>query len=333
MSAKSVGGRFVRRIAEKIHVAGPEDSSDSWDAIQLARHQDRPYPLDYLSRLCTDFEEIHGDRSFGDDPAIVAGIGRYNDEPVAFIGEQKGRDTQERTYRNFGMPSPEGYRKALRLMELATKLDIPLVTLIDTPGAFPGAGAEQRGQGGAIARSIAAMVRIPVPTVAVIVGEGSSGGALAIGVADRVLIMANGTYSVISPEGGAAILWRDAGKARLAAAAFKPTAATCYRHGIVDAVVPEPKGGAHKDHDEAARLLDQYLQRQFRDLRALPAADRLRQRRERFRRLGAFREFAIGDPAAVASGRVDSSTGAQTTPRAPNADQNGNGPGHSSSSR
>lgn len=325
MSAKSVGGRFVRRIADRIQGA-PEETSSSWDAVQLARHQDRPYPLDYIERLCTDFEELHGDRAFGDDPAIVCGIGRYNDEPVAFIGEQKGRDTQERTFRNFGMPSPEGYRKAMRVMALAEKLEVPLVTLIDTPGAFPGAGAEQRGQGGAIARSIAAMVRIPVPTVAVIVGEGSSGGALAIGVADRVLMLANSTYSVISPEGGAAILWRDAGKARLAAGAFRPTASTCYRHGIVDAVIPEPKGGAHKDHDEAARLLDQYLQRQFKDLRAVPTSDRLRQRRDRFRRLGVYREFAIGDPAAVAAGRVDLATGGtQEAPRPLGVDSTPNG--------
>lgn len=305
-SAKSIGGRFVKRIADKLHHQ-PDQVSDSWDAIQLARHQERPYPLDYLSRFCQDFEEIHGDRLLRDDPAIVAGIGRFHNEPVAFIGEQKGRDTHDRQYRNFGMPSPEGYRKAMRVMEIATKLDIPLVTLIDTPGAFPGAGAEERGQGGAIARSIAEMVRIPVPTVAVIIGEGSSGGALAIGVADRVLIMENGTYSVISPEGGSAILWRDAGKARLAAAAFRPTAATCYRFGVVDAVVPEPEGGAHKDYDEAARLLDQYLQRQLKELRALPRADRLRGRRERFRKLGAHREFAIGDPSAVVSGRVEMS--------------------------
>jgi len=325
VNPRSVGGRFVRRIADRIQGA-PEETSSSWDAVQTARHQDRPYPLDYITRLCTDFEELHGDRAFGDDPAIVCGVGRYHDEPVAFIGEQKGRDTQERTFRNFGMPSPEGYRKALRVMALAEKLDIPLVTLIDTPGAFPGAGAEQRGQGGAIARSIAAMVRISVPTVAVIVGEGSSGGALAIGVADRVLMFSGSTYSVISPEGGAAILWRDAGKARLAAGAFKPTAATCYRFGIVDAVVPEPKGGAQRDHDEAARLLDQYLQRQFRDLRAIPTPDRLRQRRERFRRLGAHREFAIGDPAAVASGRVELATGgAQESPRQISGDGSQNG--------
>lgn len=303
--AKSIGGRFVKRITEKFHPGASSATSDSWDAIQLARHQDRPYPIDYIERLCDEFEEVHGDRLLRDDPAIVCGIGRYNGGPVAFIGEQKGRDTSDRQYRNFGMPSPEGYRKAMRVMEIARKLDIPIITLIDTPGAFPGAGAEERGQGGAIARSIAEMVRIRVPTVAVIIGEGSSGGALAIGVADRVLIMENGTYSVISPEGGSAILWRDAGKARLAAAAFRPTAATCYRFGVVDAVVPEPEGGAHLDHDAAARLLDQYLARQLKELAAIPREDRLRQRRERFRKLGAHREYAIGDPAAVASGRVE----------------------------
>lgn len=313
-TSKSIGGKFVRRIRDTLHRA-PEESSESWDAIQLARHADRPYPLDYVARICTDFEELHGDRFHGDDPAIVAGIGRFHNEPIAIIGEQKGRDTNDRTYRNFGMPSPEGYRKGMRVMDLAVKLRIPVLTLIDTPGAFPGSQAEIRGQGGAIARSIAAMVRIPVPTVAVIIGEGSSGGALAIGVADRVLMLENSTYSVISPEGGAAILWRDATKARLAAAAFRPTAATCYRFGIVDAVVPEPKGGAHTDHDEAARLLDQYVQRQLKELRSVPQADRLRQRRLRFRRLGAHREYAIGDPAAVASGRVQS--GAPTTEAGP----------------
>ncbi len=305
MSSRSAGGRFVRRIAGRLAPGAP-GPSESWDQVQLARHQERPYPLDHIRRICTEFEEIHGDRYFGDDPAIVAGIGRFNDEPLAIIGEQKGRDTQERTFRNFGMPSPEGYRKAMRVMDLAVKLRVPLLTLIDTPGAFPGSGAEDRGQGGAIARSIAAMVRIPVPTVAVIVGEGSSGGALAIGVADRVLMFENATYSVISPEGGAAILWRDASKARLAAEAFQPTAATCYRFGIVDAVIPEPEGGAHADHDAAAQQLSQYVERHLRELRSMDDRDRLRQRRLRFRRLGAHREYAIGDPAAVASGRVES---------------------------
>ncbi len=311
---KTIGGRFVRRIKDRLQPEA-DGASESWDAIQLARHAERPYPLDYIARICSDFEELHGDRYHGDDPAIVAGIGRFDNGPIAIIGEQKGRDTQERTHRNFGMPSPEGYRKAMRVMDLAVKLRVPVLTLIDTPGAFPGSEAEIRGQGGAIARSIAAMVRIPVPTVAVVIGEGSSGGALAIGVADRVLMLENATYSVISPEGGAAILWRDATKARLAAAAFKPTAATCYRFGIVDAVVPEPKGGAHTDYDEAARLLGHYVQRQLRELRGMTQSERLRQRRLRFRRLGAHREYAIGDPAAVASGRVRSGAPTGDAPR------------------
>lgn len=282
-------GRFVRRIADRLHVAD-QGTGDIWDAIQLARHQDRPYPLDYIARLMPDFEELHGDRLRGDDPAIVAGVGRYNGAPLAIIGQQKGRDAQDRAYRNFGMPSPEGYRKGMRLMEMCDRLGIPLVTLIDTPGAFPGAGAEERGQGGAIARSMMMMLGLRVPTVAVVIGEGSSGGALALGVADRVVMLENATYSVISPEGASAILWRDAGKAKLAAAAFKPTAANCYRWGVADAVVPEPEGGAQVDHDEAARLLDGYLTRTIRELQALSSAERRRLRRERFRRLGAVRE-------------------------------------------
>jgi acetyl-CoA carboxylase carboxyl transferase alpha subunit len=295
------GPRFVRRITERLH--GPEAvDGDVWDAIQLARHQDRPYPLDYISRLMPDFEELHGDRANGDDAAIVAGVGRFNGEPLAVIGQQKGRDAQDRAYRNFGMASPEGYRKGMRVMELADKLGIPLVTLIDTPGAFPGAGAEERGQGGAIARSMMTMLRMRTPTVAVVIGEGSSGGALALGVADRVVMLENATYSVISPEGAAAILWRDAGKARLAAAAFKPTAANCYRWGVADAVVPEPGGGAHADHDEAARMLEGYLQRTLRELRAVPAAERRRLRRERFRRLGAVRELPPGTAALLSQG-------------------------------
>ncbi|MFN8109041.1 MAG: acetyl-CoA carboxylase carboxyltransferase subunit alpha [Thermoleophilia bacterium] len=290
----------MRRITDRF-VPVESDGGNIWEAIQLARHQDRPYPLDYIARLMPEFEELHGDRLQGDDPAIVAGIGRYHDRPVAIIGHQKGRDAKDRAYRNFGMPQPEGYRKGMRLMELAAKLQIPLITLIDTPGAFPGAGAEERGQGGAIARSMLMMLRHPAPTVAVIIGEGSSGGALAVGVADRVVMLENSTYSVISPEGGAAILWRDAGKAKLAATAFKPTAANCYRWGVADAVVPEPEGGAHNDHDEAARLLDGYLSRTLRELGAMAPADRRRARRERFRRLGAQRELATGGT-ALASG-------------------------------
>jgi acetyl-CoA carboxylase carboxyl transferase subunit alpha len=298
------GGRFVRRLAHRL-TGQPETSSAIWETIELARHQDRPYPLDYIERLWPDFEELHGDRLYGDDPAIVAGIGRGAGGPVAVIGHQKGRDTAERTYRNFGMPGPEGYRKAMRVMALADKLDLPVITLIDTPGAFPGAGAEERGQGGAIARSMQTMLRLRVPAVAVVIGEGSSGGALALGVADRVIMLENSTYSVISPEGGAAILWRDAAKAREAASAFQPTAANCYRWGIADAVVPEPPGGAHRDPDEAARLLGGYLGRALRDLRAQPPGERRRLRRDRYRRIGAYREFPAGDPAAIAAGRVD----------------------------
>lgn len=297
------GGRFVRRIAHRLGGQAPESGAEIWETIQLARHQDRPYPLDYISRLFPEFEELHGDRLYGDDPAIVAGIGRGTDGPVVVIGHQKGRDTTERTYRNFGMPGPEGYRKGMRVMALAEKMNLPVITLIDTPGAFPGSGAEERGQGGAIARSMQTMLRLRVPSIAVVIGEGSSGGALALGVTDRVLMLENSTYSVISPEGGAAILWRDAGKAREAATAFQPTAANCYRWGIADVVVPEPAGGAHRDHDEAAVLLGRYLSRVMRELQALSPADRRRQRRDRFRRIGAMREVAAGDPTAMAAGR------------------------------
>lgn len=298
------GGRFVRRLAHRLGGA-PESDSAIWETIQLARHQDRPYPLDYIARLFPAFEELHGDRLYGDDPAIVAGIGRGADGPVVVIGHQKGRDTAERTHRNFGMPGPEGYRKAMRVMDLAQKLDLPVITLIDTPGAFPGSGAEERGQGGAIARSMQAMLRLRVPSIAVVIGEGSSGGALALGVTDRVMMLENSTYSVISPEGGAAILWRDAAKARDAAMAFQPTAANCYRWGIADVVVPEPAGGAHRDHDEAARLLGGYISRALRDLQSLSPGDRRRLRRDRYRRIGAYREVATGDPTAMAAGRSE----------------------------
>ncbi|MGD9696679.1 MAG: acetyl-CoA carboxylase carboxyltransferase subunit alpha [Thermoleophilia bacterium] len=296
------GGRFVRRLAHRI-TGQQESSSEIWDTIQLARHQDRPYTLDYIARLWPDFEELHGDRLYGDDPAIVAGIGRGPDGPAVIVGHQKGRDTAERTHRNFGMPNPEGYRKSMRVMELADKLDLPVITLIDTPGAFPGSGGEVRGQGGAIARSMQTMLRLRVPAIAVVIGEGSSGGALALGVADRVIMLENATYSVISPEGGSAILWRDAAKAKQAATAFQPTAANCYRWGIADAVVPEPPGGAHRDHDEAARLLAGYLSRALRDLRTLGAAERRRLRRERFRRMGSHREVAVANPTDLAAGR------------------------------
>ncbi|MFM9018340.1 MAG: acetyl-CoA carboxylase carboxyltransferase subunit alpha [Actinomycetota bacterium] len=304
MTDRKQGGRF-RKVTDKVRRAPEAQDEDLWERVQLARHAERPYTLDYINRLCSDFEELHGDRYFSDDAALVAGFGRYHDTPVAFIGQQKGRDTNERTYRNCGMAGPEGYRKAMRVMEIANRLGVPVVTLIDTPGAFPGASAEERGQGGAISRSIQMMWRLDVPTVAVIIGEGSSGGALGLGVADRVLMLENSTYSVISPEGASAILWRDASKAKLAAQAFKPTAANCYRWGVVDAVVPEPEGGAHTDPEQAAEIVDQYLSRTLAELGAMPTADRRRARRERFRKLGPLR-----DP----EGGMGMATGRETPP-------------------
>lgn len=295
----------MRRLGNALSPSEPQSEEQIWEIVQLARHQDRPYPLDYIARLCSDFEELRGDRLYGDDAAIVAGVARYHDEPIVVIGQQKGRDTQERTYRNFGMPGPEGYRKAMRVMAFAEKIGAPVVTLIDTPGAFPGADAEERGQGGAIAASIRTMLRLSVPSVAIVIGEGSSGGALAIGAADRVMMLENSTYSVISPEGASAILWRDAAKSKLAAAAFQPTAANCYRWGIIESVIPEPEGGAHRDHDEAAKLLDRYLIRAIRELREIPDLARRRQRHARFRRIGSHRELALADGASVVAGRIE----------------------------
>ncbi len=308
MSANPDAPGFVRRITEKLGRA-PEVrvDEDLWQSIQLARHAERPYTLDYITRICSDFEEMHGDRVFGDDPAMVAGFGRFHDRPVAFVGQQKGRDTNERTYRNFGMASPEGYRKSMRVMEIANRLGMPVVTFIDTPGAFPGASAEERGQGGAISRSMQLMWRLDVPVVAIIIGEGSSGGALGLGIADRVLMLENSTYSVISPEGASTILWRDASQAKAAAQAFKPTAANCYRWGVADAVIPEPPGGAHTDADQAAQIVDQYLERTLADLVALSPAERRAARRERFRRLGPLRDPNAG--LAMASGRDTSPPG------------------------
>jgi acetyl-CoA carboxylase carboxyl transferase subunit alpha len=264
--------------------------ADSWHAVQLARHQDRPYTLDYLSRMCDDFMELHGDRSEGDDPAIVAGIGSFRGQSVAFVGQQKGRDLKERTYRNFGMPRPEGYRKAMRVIQLAARLDFPVVTLIDTPGAYPGVGAEQRGQSGVIARSQLLLMGLRVPVVACVIGEGSSGGALAIGVADRVLMQQHSIYTVISPEGCASILWKDAGEARRAAGALRPTAEACLALGVVDAIVSEPSGGAHRDHARASELLGDAIEAELDVLRAIPPLERRRLRREKFQHMGAWVE-------------------------------------------
>src|SRR5438132_8266254 len=234
--------------------AEPTDE-EIWRSVELARHPDRPYTLDYATRLLDDWFELHGDRGRADDGALVTGLGKLDGRTVAVIGHQKGRDVKERLDRQFGMAYPEGYVKAMRVMEIAERFGFPVLSLVDTPGAYPGVAAEQHGQGGAIARSQAEMARLTVPTIACIIGEGGSGGAVAIAVSDRVLLQEDAIYSVITPEGCAAILWRDAGEAKKAAAAFKPDALHCLELGVIDAVVPEPKGGAQHDHDESAKLL------------------------------------------------------------------------------
>ncbi len=273
--------RFLRRRGA---------DGDAWHAVELARHQDRPYTLDYLARFCDDFVELHGDRAEGDDPAIVSGLGSFRGQTVAFVGHQKGRDLKQRAYRNFGMPRPEGYRKAMRLFELAGRLGFPVVTLIDTPGAYPGVGAEQRGQSGAIARSQLLLMGLNTPVVACVIGEGSSGGALAIGVADRVLMQQHSIDTVISPEGCAAILWKDAGEAKRAATALRPTAPACLALGVIDQIVPEPGGGAHRDHAKAADMLGDAIAAELEFLDTLPPLERRRLRRQKFERMGAFLE-------------------------------------------
>jgi acetyl-CoA carboxylase carboxyl transferase subunit alpha len=274
--------RQLERLAEET------TDEDIWRSVELARHQDRPYTLDYVERLLVDWVELHGDRARADDRAIVAGIGRFDGRTVALIGQQKGRDIKDRIDRNFGSAHPEGYRKAMRVMDLAMRHRFPVLTLVDTPGAYPGVAAEQHGQGGAIARSHSLMARLEVPVVSCIIGEGGSGGASALALADRVLMQENAIYSVISPEGCAAILWRDAGEARRAAAAFKPDALHCLELGVVDGIVPEPEGGAHTDVDEAARLLREALLEHLEELESVPADELKRRRRARFRALGVF---------------------------------------------
>ncbi len=282
-----ISGELARlqRQLEKISEASDEEI---WQHIELARHPDRPYSLDYIERIFDDFVELHGDRSRAEDPAMITGLASFHGRTVAFMGHQKGRDVHERTRRNFGMTYPEGYRKAMRVMDLAERHRFPIVSLIDTPGAYPGVAAEQHGQGGAIARSQALMSRLTIPIVACIIGEGGSGGAIATALADRVLMQENAMYSVISPEGCAAILWRDAGEKVKAAAALKPDAANCLQLGVVDAVVPEPPGGAHTDTDEAARLLNEGLQSSIEDLVDVPGDELRRRRRARFRAIGVF---------------------------------------------
>jgi acetyl-CoA carboxylase carboxyl transferase subunit alpha len=279
----------VEKLERQLDRIEQEPTDDEiWKSVELARHDDRPFTLDYVERLFDDFFELHGDRFRADDAAIVAGLARFDSRTVAIVGQQKGRDIKERSRRNFGMAYPEGYRKAMRTMQLADTFGFPVITFVDTPGAYPGVAAEQHGQGGAIARSQAVMLRLSTPTVACIIGEGGSGGAIAIAVADRVLMQEHAIYSVISPEGCAAILWRDPEEKRKAAAAFKPDAAHCLELGVIDAIVPEPAGGAQLSHDEAAQLLGEALREALEELDGTPGDELRRRKRARFRSLGVF---------------------------------------------
>jgi acetyl-CoA carboxylase carboxyl transferase subunit alpha len=279
----------AERLERQLERLKAETSDEAiWRSVELARHQDRPYTLDYVERILDDWVELHGDRGRADDGALVTGLGSLEGRTIALVGHQKGRDVKERLDRQFGMAYPEGYHKAMRVMEIAARFGFPLISLVDTPGAYPGVAAEQHGQGGAIARSQAAMVRLAVPTVACIIGEGGSGGAVAIAVADRVLMQENAIYSVITPEGCAAILWRDAGEAKRAAAAFKPDAAHCLDLGVIDAIVPEPDGGAQLDHDGSALLLKASLLEALADLDDASGEELRRRRRAKFRGMGVF---------------------------------------------
>jgi acetyl-CoA carboxylase carboxyl transferase subunit alpha len=283
-----LSGELERLQRQLDRIVAEPTGEEIWRSVELARHPDRPYTLDYVERILDDFVELHGDRGRADDAALVTGLGRFDGRTVALIGHQKGRDIQERTRRNFGMAYPEGYRKSIRVMELAGRHGFPVLSLVDTPGAYPGVAAEQHGQGGMIARSQALMARLPTPIVSCIIGEGGSGGAIAIALADRVLMQQNAIYSVISPEGCAAILWRDAGEARKAAAAFKPDAVHCLELGVIDAIVPEPADGAQTDWDAAAELLKDSLGGALEELGGLSGEELRRHRRARFRAIGAL---------------------------------------------
>jgi acetyl-CoA carboxylase carboxyl transferase subunit alpha len=281
-----LSGELERLQKQLERIVAEPSSEEIWRSVELARHSDRPYTLDYVERLLDDWFELHGDHHHGDDAALVAGLGRFRGRTIVLVGNQKGRDVKERTRRNFGMAYPEGYGKAMRAMELAERHGFPILSLVDIPGAYPGVTAEQHGQGGAIARSQAQLARLHVPVVACVIGEGGSGGAIATALADRVLMQENAIYTVISPEGCAAILWRDAGEARKAAAAFKPDAAHCLELGVIDAIVPEPAEGAHTNADEAARLLGDALAESLEYLEGQSGDDLRRQRRVRFRTIG-----------------------------------------------
>jgi acetyl-CoA carboxylase carboxyl transferase subunit alpha len=266
----------------------PASTNPAWQRVLMARHPKRPHTLDYIGRLITDFHEIHGDRLFADDPAIVCGMGFFEGRPVMVVGEQKGRDTKEKLHRNFGMPKPEGYRKAIRVMQIAGKFARPVVTFLDTPGAYPGIDAEERGQAEAIARSLREMARLATPVIAICIGEGGSGGALALGVGNQVFMLENAVYSVISPESCAAIIWRDSSKAELAAAALRLTAEDLLHLGLVDGIIPEPPGGAQEDADQAAELVRKKLRDALEELGRFSGAELVEQRYRKFRRMGNF---------------------------------------------
>jgi acetyl-CoA carboxylase carboxyl transferase subunit alpha len=266
----------------------PPPTNPSWERVQLARHPKRPHSLDYIQRIFTNFQELHGDRAYGDDHSIVAGMAWFEGSPVMLAAQQKGRDTKQKLFRNFGMPKPEGYRKAMRLMEMAAKFSRPIITLLDTPGAYPGIDAEERGQAEAIAQNLREMSRLGVPIIVVVVGEGGSGGALALGVGNRIYMMENAVYSVISPESCAAIIYRDSGKAALAAAALKLTAPDLLSLGLIDGIVPEPGEGAHTDPDNAADALRLMLRIGLSELTGLSEQQLIDERYEKFRRMGSF---------------------------------------------
>lgn len=282
--------RQIARLQDRIDMLRREMSaaSTAWQKTELARHPQRPQSLDYIERVFTDFSEIHGDRGFGDDAAIVCGMARFHGEEVLVVGTQKGRDMKQRVFRNFGTPHPEGYRKALRVMQIAEKFHRPIFTLIDTDGAYPGIHAEERGQAEAIAYNLREMARIEVPIIATVIGVGGSGGALAIAVADRVLMMENSIYSVISPEGCAAIMWRDATKKELAAEAMRITATDLQELGCIDDIVPEPEGGAHRDYEAAANLFDTSLKKHYDELKRIPPAELVVSRYNKFRHMAQF---------------------------------------------
>ncbi|OGB67110.1 MAG: acetyl-CoA carboxylase carboxyltransferase subunit alpha [Caldithrix sp. RBG_13_44_9] len=282
----------IERLTRKAQLLQKEVYSklSPWQRVQLARHPDRPYTLDYIKNMMTDFLELHGDRYFSDDPAIVAGLAMLDDQRIAVIGHQKGRDVKENLFRNFGMAHPEGYRKAQRIMHLAAKFHIPIISFLDTPGAYPGIGAEERGQAEAIAKNLLVMSSLPVPIIIAIIGEGASGGALGIGVGDTILMMENCWYSVISPEGCAAILWRDNAKAPQAAEVMKLTAPDLLELKIIDKIIREPHGGAHWDHQEAAKILKKHLLEEIQRLKKMEPQELVRKRIEKFSKMGYWTE-------------------------------------------